>query len=272
MTGFPNMLFRRGLGLIVGVVAGSTIAGGIAVAAIPEAGLISGCYNATNGNLRVIDAAGEACRAGERALTWGQSGPTGPVGPIGPVGPAGETGPSGPTGPEGPQGPEGLVGPAGPPGPPGEALANVEDLAGTPCRAGTRDVGVVGVSIDSVALGAEIHLTCVSTTLTVQISNQERTVTRDCGTIFNPQTCTDRFFSSGRVISSPTGIDCSASNPTFLRCAPVSFPEGSDVTLTAIPAGNSRFLGWSAPGCSTEPTCTVSLTGSKQVTASFALL
>ncbi|MBV8906557.1 MAG: hypothetical protein JOZ22_23195 [Acidobacteriia bacterium] len=120
--------------------AGAAIAGliGIAVvnASIPgPGGVIHGCYNTSNGRLRVIDTATDSCKKDETALAWNQTGPAGPIGPAGPAGakgaagPAGPAGPTGPTGPAGPAGakgatgPAGPVGPAGPPGPSGSSHA-----------------------------------------------------------------------------------------------------------------------------------------------------
>jgi hypothetical protein len=138
------------------------LAVGVAYAAIPDAGVINGCVGG-NGNLRVIDAAQEACKSSEAALSWNQQGPKGeagavgpqgqvgpagpqgergPIGVTGPVGPAGERGadgPQGPVGPAGPAGPRGLTGATGAPGtqgPPGPPLASVESLEGIPCTAG----------------------------------------------------------------------------------------------------------------------------------------
>jgi hypothetical protein len=68
-------------------------------AAIPDAnGVIHGCYNANNGNTRIIDTATSSCRNPEVAVQWGQQGPSGPVGL---TGPQGEQGPAGPQGPAG---------------------------------------------------------------------------------------------------------------------------------------------------------------------------
>jgi collagen triple helix repeat protein len=119
-------------------VALAAVLGGVAWAAIPDqGGTIHGCYQTTTGllqpkvgTLRVIDpSSGQACQAGESALSFSQTGPVGPVGPkgaTGPVGPKGDTGavgPKGDTGAVGPKGdtgavgPKGDTGPAGPPGP-----------------------------------------------------------------------------------------------------------------------------------------------------------
>ena len=94
---------------------------GVATGAIPDGGgVIHGCYQKTQGQLRVVDTAqGQACSPSENPLNWSQSGPQGPQGPQGPkgdTGPDGPTGPAGPQGPQGAQGPQGLVGPQGPSG------------------------------------------------------------------------------------------------------------------------------------------------------------
>jgi len=69
---------------------------------------------------------------------------------------------------------------------------------------------------------------------------------------------------SGTVTSAPAGITC---GPTCVA----SFPSGTAVTLTALPAAGSLFMGWSGGGCSGSGTCTVVLNGATTVTATFAL-
>jgi len=67
---------------------------------------------------------------------------------------------------------------------------------------------------------------------------------------------------SGSVVSTPTGIDC---GPTCRA----TFASGRTVTLQAQAAGDSAFTGWT--GCTAGPanTCTVTMTSSRTVTASF---
>jgi Divergent InlB B-repeat domain len=65
---------------------------------------------------------------------------------------------------------------------------------------------------------------------------------------------------SGTVTSSPAGIDCGTTCSANL--------SGS-VTLTATPAADSVFVGWSGGGCSGTGPCTVTVDGAVQVTASF---
>lgn len=71
-------------------------AGGVAVAAIPDAsGVIHGCYENTTGALRVTDtqdAVPRACSPSETALPWVEAGPQGPPGQTGPQGAAGPAG------------------------------------------------------------------------------------------------------------------------------------------------------------------------------------
>jgi len=69
---------------------------------------------------------------------------------------------------------------------------------------------------------------------------------------------------SGSVSSSPAGISCGAT------CS-ASFTTGSSVTLTASAASGSSFSGWGGACSNSSGSCTVSMTASRSVTASFAL-
>ncbi len=66
---------------------------------------------------------------------------------------------------------------------------------------------------------------------------------------------------SGKVTSSPAGIDCGAT------CA-ANFALGTSVTLTATPAPGSTFNGWSGR-CGGTGTCTVTMDDYTSVTATF---
>lgn len=65
-------------------------------------GVITGCYNAVSGNLRLIDSSVTTCKTGETKLTWSQTGPQGPAGTPGAPGAPGQPGEPGPPGPAGP--------------------------------------------------------------------------------------------------------------------------------------------------------------------------
>lgn len=67
---------------------------------------------------------------------------------------------------------------------------------------------------------------------------------------------------SGSVSSGPAGISCGAT------CS-APYDSGTMVTLTATPAGNSLFGGWSGGGCGGTGTCVVTVTAATNVTATF---
>jgi hypothetical protein len=67
---------------------------------------------------------------------------------------------------------------------------------------------------------------------------------------------------AGNIISSPAGINCPSA------CSG-SFPTGSTVTLSAIPASNYVFSGWSGGGCSGTGSCTLALNQATNVSATF---
>ena len=73
-----KLLTGRRLSLIALVVGVGVAAGGIAYASIPDSsGLIHGCFQKDNGNLRVVDSSGKGCGTSEKSLDWSQTGPTG---------------------------------------------------------------------------------------------------------------------------------------------------------------------------------------------------
>jgi hypothetical protein len=87
------MRFRTGRGvrlLALVAVAIAVTAGGVAYATIPDGNVIHGCYQKSNGTLRVVDTgAGGACSSQEKSLDFSQMGPSGPSGASGPSGPPG---------------------------------------------------------------------------------------------------------------------------------------------------------------------------------------
>ena len=68
---------------------------------------------------------------------------------------------------------------------------------------------------------------------------------------------------TGVVTSSPAGINCGSD------CTEV-YTAGTFVTLTATPDSSSTFAGWSG-ACTGSGTCSVTMNGAKNVTATFIL-
>lgn len=69
---------------------------------------------------------------------------------------------------------------------------------------------------------------------------------------------------SGRVTSSPAGIDCG------VLCI-ASFPHGTEVALAATPGTGQSFTGWGG-ACSGTGACTVTMDEARSVTATFSPL
>ena len=67
---------------------------------------------------------------------------------------------------------------------------------------------------------------------------------------------------SGTVTSNPSGIICGAT------CS-APYPSGAVVVLTATPAVGQQFIGWTNACTGTNPTCTVSMSAARSVTATF---
>ncbi|MBU1534902.1 hypothetical protein KKF84_06255, partial [Myxococcota bacterium] len=66
----------------------------------------------------------------------------------------------------------------------------------------------------------------------------------------------------GTVTSDPAGINCGTTCST-------SFAQGTEITLTAVPASDSIFTGWSGGACSGSGDCTLTLDAPAYVTATF---
>jgi hypothetical protein len=114
------------LAALLGAVVATVFAGGVAWSAIPEGGVIQGCYDG-GGNLKVVSAL--PCPRAHTELQWNQQGPKGDKGDTGPQGlqgPQGEQGAQGEQGPQGEQGTTGSTGPAGPAGAEAQVFANVQ--------------------------------------------------------------------------------------------------------------------------------------------------
>jgi hypothetical protein len=134
-----------------------------APAAIPGAnGVISACYNAASGVLRVIDSAAR-CGQAEAALQWNVAGPTGPAGAQGPAGPQGPAGLQGPVGPQGPAGPNQFFDISKYINRGQDAVLRMTDSNGdevweavASCQPG--EVGIAGGTDDRVAPGVDLRL------------------------------------------------------------------------------------------------------------------
>ncbi len=75
---------------------------------------------------------------------------------------------------------------------------------------------------------------------------------------------------AGTVTSTPPGISCSqAAGGTSSGTCSANLTAGSQVTLTAVAAAGSIFLGWGTPCSGTSPTCTVNVNGNYDVSANF---
>ena len=78
-----------------------------------------------------------------------------------------------------------------------------------------------------------------------------------------PLTVTSPASGTGTVTSSPAGINCPGT------CT-ANFNSGTNVTLTATPAANYTFGGWTG-ACSGTAGCTIDMTAAESVGATFAL-
>ncbi|NJM13833.1 MAG: hypothetical protein HC889_20070 [Synechococcaceae cyanobacterium SM1_2_3] len=68
---------------------------------------------------------------------------------------------------------------------------------------------------------------------------------------------------SGAVSSVSAGVVCGSD------CTE-SYPAKTSVTLTATPASDSKFVGWTGDCAGVNPSCTVTMTKARQITAHFA--
>src|SRR2546421_649541 len=112
-----TMRKRDLLSAATGSLAAFAVAPGIAWAAIPGAGgVINGCYQKNEGQLRVIDPGTDNCRPSEISIAWneqgvkGEKGEKGVKGDKGDKGDKGETGDAGAAGAAGKDGRDGLNG------------------------------------------------------------------------------------------------------------------------------------------------------------------
>jgi len=103
-----------------------------------------------------------------------------------------------------------------------------------------------------------------SPTCTVWMS-ASRTVTATFAVAVHNLTVTRAGAGTGNVTSSPAGINCG------VDCSE-GYLYGTTVTLTASPQVGSQFAGWSGACAGSAPTCTVTMTAARTVSATFAPL
>jgi len=82
---------------------------GVSAVVADNGSTITACAQKNNGQLRLVQSAGE-CRPSEIAVQWNGAGVPGPQGATGATGPQGPAGAQGPTGAQGPIGAQGPVG------------------------------------------------------------------------------------------------------------------------------------------------------------------
>ena len=138
-------------------------------------------------------------------------------------------------------------------------------------RRGTKVKLKASAGRDSTFLGWGGACTGTASTCTVSMS-AARTVTasftRDHALRLTVEK--KRSSSSGRVTSSPAGLSCAtaASGTADTRCL-AHFVSGTLVRLTAIPAPGTSFAGWAGACSGSARTCTVSMSASRNATATF---
>jgi collagen triple helix repeat protein len=255
--------------VIVGALVGALLGGGVAWATIPSAdGVIHGCYQKSDGQLRVVDG-GAACRASELALSWNQTGPQGLQGPKGDKGDTGATGPQGPPGAQGPQGekgetgstgPQGVTGdtgPQGPPGPQGPSGAGGSAAIYTldPPNVDVLPIGVGGSpgTIAGLNLPAGTYLVTTRTTFlnNANFFAQDNSREVRCnygwtGGLGNPTMDSDVPGGGSETLTAPRVLELSAAGAVSFRCAAVTGPandsnvHATNIEITAIPVGTTQ--------------------------------
>jgi uncharacterized repeat protein (TIGR02543 family) len=104
---------------------------------------------------------------------------------------------------------------------------------------------------------------CTGTAITCQVTMSEaRSVTATFNLQIYTLTVTKAGTGSGTVTSSPGGIDCGP------ECTE-EYGSGTVVTLSATAATGSVFAGWSGACTGTAPTCQVTMSEARSVTATF---
>jgi hypothetical protein len=113
---------------------------------------------------------------------------------------------------------------------------------------------------------------CSGTALTCELTMSEaRSVTATFTLEVRPLNVTTSGSGSGYVDSVPAGIDCGRDAPAHAECS-IEPELGSQVTLTAHPAPNTTFTGFSGGGCASGATvCTLTMDAAKSIGAPFQL-
>ena len=101
-----------------------------------------------------------------------------------------------------------------------------------------------------------------SATITAAYQGRTGTASLSVGGAASRPTLTVVLDGSGQVTSSPAGIDCGAT------CS-ASFDASTAVTLTATPLSGTNFMGWSGCDTSSGATCTVTMSATRSVVATF---
>ncbi len=143
------------------------VSGGVAFAVtgiVDADGAIHGCYNTTNGGLRVV-AAAESCKSNEAALTWSQRGPTGPKGDKGDAGTNGTDGAPGAKGDKGDRGTDGAPGPKGDAGPTGPSgvVGWAQGSSSLPGQVSSTPGFIGATAAIDISAGTKVHMTANQT-------------------------------------------------------------------------------------------------------------
>ena len=117
---------------------------------------------------------------------------------------------------------------------------------------------IADVLVDNVSQGAVSSYTFenVTTTHSIHASFELKSYN------LNVSVNTTGSGTGGTIASAPAGINC-GSNCT------AAYTHGTSVTLTATANSGYRFTGWSGECSDTSPTCTITMTAAKNVTANF---
>ncbi len=133
------------------------------------------------------------------------------------------------------------------------------------------NTAIASISATGVATTAGSCAEGVASTITASLSTFTGNATltySGCGQDVPPAlTIYAPGLGAGTITSTPTGLDCNTSSGT--GCS-ATFPLNTQVTLTAVPASGSVFVGWSA-NCqpAQNPTCTVTMDNFTAVAAIF---